>query len=195
MRKQIPRSVSRKALRGRLLSVCMQAKAKDTAHRAKHSRTHKGLNSLSFDACCELQQSTSAEHRELYTAAQTAHAVAATWHEGTAPPLFIAATRQHVGKTTVSLAVLSGLRKRFGDRVGFVKPVGQQHVPVGAKGRVDKDVQLMKEYFGLTTWYEDAPLLMPRDYTSVSSMAKCSDDQTSIQDAVKRVQETSDVLI
>ena len=61
-------------------------------------------------------------------------------------PLFIAATRQHVGKTTVSLAVLSGLRKRFGDRVGFVKPVGQQHVPVGAKGiRVDKDVQLMKE--------------------------------------------------
>ena len=83
-------------------------------------------------------------------------------------PLFIAATRQHVGKTTVSLAVLSGLRKRFGDRVGFVKPVGQQHVPVGAKGiRVDKDVQLMKEYFGMEhVAYEDmSPVIVPRNYT------------------------------
>jgi hypothetical protein len=32
-------------------------------------------------------------------------------------PLYIAATRQHVGKTTVSLAVLSGLQKRF-DKIG-----------------------------------------------------------------------------
>ena len=91
-------------------------------------------------------------------------------------PLFIAATRQHVGKTTVSLAVLSGLRKRFGDRVGFVKPVGQQHVPVGAKGiRVDKDVQLMKEYFGLNHLrYEDmSPVLDPETIRSVSSTAKC----------------------
>jgi Mrp family chromosome partitioning ATPase len=40
-------------------------------------------------------------------------------------PIYIAATRQHVGKTTVSLAVLSGLTKRF-DKVGFIKPVGQQ---------------------------------------------------------------------
>ena len=32
-------------------------------------------------------------------------------------PLYVAATRQHVGKTTVSLAVLSGLQKRF-DKIG-----------------------------------------------------------------------------
>ena len=45
-----------------------------------------------------------------------------------------------------------------------MKPVGQQHVPVGAKGiRVDKDVQLMKEYFGLNHLrYEDmSPVLVP----------------------------------
>ena len=29
-------------------------------------------------------------------------------------PLFVAAVRQHVGKTTVSLALMNGLRKRFG---------------------------------------------------------------------------------
>ena len=93
-------------------------------------------------------------------------------------PLFIAATRQHVGKTTVSLAVLSGLRKRFGDRVGFVKPVGQQHVPVGAKGiRVDKDVQLMKEYFGLNHLrYEDMSRFdldaIPPFYNQFSNLLK-----------------------
>ena len=40
-------------------------------------------------------------------------------------PIFVAATRQHVGKTTVSLALMSGLQKRF-NKVGFLKPVGQQ---------------------------------------------------------------------
>lgn len=40
-------------------------------------------------------------------------------------PIFVAATKQHVGKTTVSLALMSGLQKRF-EKVGFLKPVGQQ---------------------------------------------------------------------
>eukprot|EP00965_Chrysotila_dentata_P219714 6191307-Pleurochrysis_carterae.AAC.3 len=44
-------------------------------------------------------------------------------------PLFVAATRQHVGKTTVSLALMAGLQKRF-NKVGYIKPVGQQHVEV-----------------------------------------------------------------
>ena len=83
-------------------------------------------------------------------------------------PLFIAATRQHVGKTTCSLAILSGLTQKF-DRVGFIKPVGQQHVAVPGHPtlRVDKDVQLMKEFFGLDhVDYEDmSPVLVPRNYT------------------------------
>ena len=41
---------------------------------------------------------------------------------------FIAATHQHVGKTTVALAVLSGLRKRFGDRAGFVDDANDARV-------------------------------------------------------------------
>jgi BioD-like phosphotransacetylase family protein len=44
-------------------------------------------------------------------------------------PIFVGATKQHVGKTSTSLALMSGLKKRF-DKVGFIKPVGQQHVPV-----------------------------------------------------------------
>ncbi|CAM9946098.1 unnamed protein product, partial [Choristocarpus tenellus] len=77
-------------------------------------------------------------------------------------------TRQHVGKTTVSLALISGLKKRY-ENIGFIKPVGQQHET--AKGEngdilVDKDVSLMKEYFGLKCKYEDmSPVLIPRGYT------------------------------
>jgi hypothetical protein len=43
-----------------------------------------------------------------------------------------------VGKTTTSLALISGLVKRFGrDRVGYIKPVGQQHETVQGH-RIDK---------------------------------------------------------
>jgi len=86
-------------------------------------------------------------------------------------PIFVAATRQHVGKTTVSLALMSGLKKRF-DRVGFIKPVGQQHIPVadskGREIRVDKDVQVMKEFFALDhiEYADMSPVIIPRGYTS-----------------------------
>jgi BioD-like phosphotransacetylase family protein len=51
-------------------------------------------------------------------------------------PIFVAATRQHVGKTSVSLALISGLQKRF-DKVGFIKPVGQHSVTVANDEIVD----------------------------------------------------------
>lgn len=65
-------------------------------------------------------------------------------------PIFVAATRQHVGKTTTSLAIMSGLQKRY-EKVGFLKPVGQQHVPVTSQKRnetirVDKDCVLVRIY-------------------------------------------------
>jgi len=85
-------------------------------------------------------------------------------------PIYIAATKQHVGKTTVSLALISGLTKRFG-KVGFIKPVGQQHVPVktcdGTEIRVDKDASLIKEYFNLdhVDYKYISPVIIPRGYT------------------------------
>lgn len=45
--------------------------------------------------------------------------------------------RQHVGKTTASLGIISGLRKRF-KNVGFIKPVGQQHERTAGGILVDK---------------------------------------------------------
>ena len=42
-------------------------------------------------------------------------------------PIYVAATRQHVGKTSVSLALVSHFTKRYGSaNVGYMKAVGQQ---------------------------------------------------------------------
>lgn len=85
--------------------------------------------------------------------------------------IFVAATRQHVGKSTTSLGLLGALLKRVEPRtVSFFKPVGQQHVPVdlsdGRTIRIDKDCLLAKDHFGLACPYGDmSPLLVPRGYT------------------------------
>lgn len=118
-------------------------------------------------------------------------------------PIFIAATRQHVGKTTVSLAVLSGLQKRF-DKIGFIKPVGQQHVKVESKKsskeiRVDKDVELIKERFHLDHLdYEDmSPVLIPAGYTKdyVDGKIAFESQVTDLESGMEHVAAASDVAI
>lgn len=83
----------------------------------------------------------------------------------TAKSIFIAATGQNVGKTTVSLGIFAGLKKRLG-RVGFLKPVGQQHVEVEPRICVDKDVILIKKHFNLDTpWQQMSPVMIPAGFT------------------------------
>lgn len=89
---------------------------------------------------------------------------------GASAPTYIkqvAATRQHVGKTTTSLALMSGLQKRL-KRVGFVKPVGQQSLNVfdeltGQHVQVDKDAALIKQHFQLdnVSYRHASPVLIP----------------------------------
>lgn len=79
--------------------------------------------------------------------------------------IFIAATGQNVGKTTLCLGILAALHKRFA-QVGFIKPVGQQHVKVRDNLNVDKDVVLFKEYFNLQSEYPDmSPVILPSGFT------------------------------
>ena len=118
-------------------------------------------------------------------------------------PIYIAATRQHVGKTTVSLAVLSGLQKRF-QKIGFIKPVGQQHVQVeslksGNQLRVDKDVELIKERFHLDHLdYEDmSPVLIPAGYTKdfVDGKIAYESQLKDLVSGMEHVAEASDVTV
>lgn len=79
--------------------------------------------------------------------------------------IFIAATDQNVGKTTLCLGILSGLQKRFSS-IGFIKPVGQRHVRIDEQILADKDVQLFKEHFKLTSSYSSmSPVLCPAGFT------------------------------
>lgn len=89
--------------------------------------------------------------------------------------LFVAATGQNVGKTTLCLGLVSGLRKRF-KSVGYFKPVGQEHVTVDHHP-VDKDVLLFHSYFGLSeTPHTMSPVLFPKGFTREFLDGKLSRD-------------------
>jgi len=78
---------------------------------------------------------------------------------------FIAATGQNVGKTTLCLGLIAGLQKRF-ESVGFIKPMGQQHVKVAGDINVDKDVVLFKEHFQMSSqWSDMSPMIIPSGFT------------------------------
>ena len=61
------------------------------------------------------------------------------------PRVFIAATRQNDGKTTISLGLLNRLRE-FYPRVGYIKPVGQRYVEIAesAAGSLGIIVQVVQ---------------------------------------------------
>lgn len=79
--------------------------------------------------------------------------------------IFVAATGQHVGKTTLCLGLLSGLKKRY-KSVGFLKPVGQEIVKTVDGNEVDKDAVLFKDHFGLASPYTTiSPIHCPSGFT------------------------------
>ncbi|MCB0705774.1 MAG: AAA family ATPase [Saprospiraceae bacterium] len=57
--------------------------------------------------------------------------------------VYVAATSQHVGKTTCTLGLVAALRQH-GARVGYCKPVGQEFMDLGDL-RVDKDALLFSQ--------------------------------------------------
>ncbi len=90
--------------------------------------------------------------------------------------IFIAATGQNVGKTTLCLGMIAGLKKRFSS-VGFIKPVGQQHVTINPTTMVDKDAVLFKKHFNLKTeWSDMSPVIIPSGFTRDFIDEKISED-------------------
>jgi len=61
-------------------------------------------------------------------------------------PLYVAATGQHVGKTTSTLGLVTNIVEH-GFNVGYCKPVGQQHLYVEGQ-MIDKDVTLFSQILG-----------------------------------------------
>ena len=82
----------------------------------------------------------------------------------TTPRVFIAATRQNDGKTTVSLGLISALQRSF-PRVGYIKPVGQRFVEIEDE-KIDEDTVLMDAVYRLNTPLVDmSPIAVEPDFT------------------------------
>eukprot|EP00659_Diplonema_papillatum_P002836 gene2836-4443_t len=121
----------------------------------------------------------------------------------------VAATGQHVGKTTTCLGLVSGLLDK-GKKVSFLKPVGQSWVEVDQvqegdkdmkriKHRVDKDCILFKEKFNLECPYTlMSPVLIPSGYTKafINGETPSPDELLSrIQHDYNKLAEISDVVV
>lgn len=111
--------------------------------------------------------------------------------------IFIGATGQNVGKTTLCLGILSGLQKRY-PSVGFIKPVGQQHVTVSENLKVDKDVMLFKHYFGLPAdWKDMSPLIVPSGFTRDFLNGAVSEKsmETEITESFKKISNSNAYVV
>ena len=109
--------------------------------------------------------------------------------------VFLAATGQNRGKTTMSLGLLAAIRER-GLRLGFVKPVGQRYLVVDGT-RADEDAVLMSEVFGLPDALNDmSPVTLPRHFTTEFVMGRVHDDlEAQIRDADARVAADKDLVV
>src|SRR3984957_3387407 len=80
------------------------------------------------------------------------------------PRVFIAATRQNEGKTTVSLGLIAALQQNF-PRVGYIKPVGQRFVEIEDE-KIDEDTVLMDAVYRLDCPLVDmSPIAVEPDFT------------------------------
>ncbi|MGD1088985.1 MAG: AAA family ATPase [Verrucomicrobiota bacterium] len=80
------------------------------------------------------------------------------------PRVFIAATRQNYGKTTMSLGLIAALQKHF-PRVGYIKPVGQRFVEIEEQ-KIDEDSVLMDAVYQMNCPLVDmSPIAVEPDFT------------------------------
>jgi dethiobiotin synthetase len=78
--------------------------------------------------------------------------------------IYVAATGQHIGKTTSTLGIVANLQK-MGYNTGYCKPVGQQYVSVDGKV-ADKDAVLFAKVIGFDVvpeWH--SPVVLARGAT------------------------------
>jgi phosphate acetyltransferase len=89
--------------------------------------------------------------------------------------LFLAATGQNRGKTTASLGLIDGFRRR-GYHTGFMKPVGQRTVMDDGQP-ADEDSVLMRAVFGLPEPYTVmSPVHIPRGFTKAYIAGRVVED-------------------
>ncbi|NQT32355.1 MAG: AAA family ATPase, partial [Candidatus Omnitrophica bacterium] len=122
-----------------------------------------------------------------------------TWEKifgaGRTKRIFIAATRQNVGKTTISLGLIATLLKRF-KKIGFIKPVGQRYLVEGGH-KVDEDSVLIEQIFKFDLALHDmSPVAVEKGYTERFLDGKGGKDpELKIKEAFSHIAEGKDLVI
>jgi BioD-like phosphotransacetylase family protein len=110
--------------------------------------------------------------------------------------IFIAATGQHCGKTTISLSIMHLARKRYA-RVGFIKPIGPKLFMLDGV-QMDMDAALLASIYGLEEDRElMSPVVLDRGYTKryLSGAIPAEMPLEKIMRACRELEEKNDYLI
>jgi len=112
-----------------------------------------------------------------------------------AKKIFVAATQQNDGKTTVSLGLIAAFKKRF-ERIGFIKPIGQRYL-MEQGYKVDEDSVLIEEVFGIKCHIKDmSPVAIERGFTERFIEKGADEDYAKlIKESFEKVAKDNDLVI
>lgn len=109
--------------------------------------------------------------------------------------VFIAATKQNDGKTTVSLGLICNFQERF-KKVAFIKPIGQRYLEEEGL-KIDEDSLLIEEVCGIKCGLKDmSPVAVEKGFTEryiVNPDKKLITRQ--IKESFRRVSKRQDLVI
>lgn len=109
--------------------------------------------------------------------------------------IFIAATKQNDGKTTVSLGLIRNFQRIF-KKVGFIKPIGQRYLEEEGL-KIDEDSVLIEEVCGIKCGLKDMnPIAVEKGFTERYISKPNKDSITKqIKDSFKRVSRGQNLVI
>lgn len=109
--------------------------------------------------------------------------------------VFIAATKQNDGKTTVCLGLVCNFQRRF-KQAGFIKPIGQRYLEEQGM-KVDEDSVLIEEVCGIRCGLKDmSPIAVEKGFTE-KYIARPDKKiiSSQIKDSYRRVTKGSDLVV
>lgn len=110
--------------------------------------------------------------------------------------IFVAATGQHCGKTTINVALMHLARQRY-RRVGFIKPIGPKCVE--HRGiPMDKDAVLMARIYGLEgDCAQMSPVVLPKGSTKryIDGLVSPAEAEERLLEACAELEKKNDFLI